>query len=538
MLGRKVLPPSCFALGAALVGLALAGCSENKNSNQPIDKQSLVGRSCNVDDECGELRCDAVRRHCICRSDDDCQPGFTCDATGCSCKLGGSGCGANEDCCSQLCEDGSCASCPMEGESCDGACCPGLVCENSTCVVPVCNNFTGLCVANVAGCKSDLECPAGEWCDKTVRACKPRKGFCEPCASDHECGGDSDLCVEDTALRQKFCAVACDPANEDSDCERMVGNGASCQNFGGRWQCWPKEGKNCKLFRGCIPDSRKTCETSAQCDDVPDQICDPGSGLCVARVQMCPFGQVCDGRSRVCVDACISDADCIAIDARLRCVNRGCEPLGECAASAEDPTGDSMCPPNKVCSFDPGLKSGVCVPFCTSNNDCQLGSVCQRTADGRSKCVSGCIANGDCPPDKKCVKQAGQVVGVCEGVAGVTCQSDSACPVCSSCDLPTLQCKNAGPLGFCKPCGSDSDCNQGHCLTLQNPLTGQLESRCGQPCPPAGCPRGFVCAEICVGGEYEGYQCSGTLVAECIPVDQTCSMTNEQGQTVDKCVQP
>jgi hypothetical protein len=405
-------------------------------------------------------------------------------------------------------------------------------------MVPVCNNFTGLCVAEMAGCRSDLECPAGEWCDKQVRSCKPRKGFCDTCASDDECGGDGDLCIEDDSLKQKFCGVACDPANGDSDCQRMAGTGASCQSFGGINQCWPKEGRNCKVFLGCVPDSRKTCEASADCSDVPDQVCDPSIGLCVARVQSCPFGQVCDSHSRVCVDACASDADCVAIDPSLRCVNRGCEPLGECAASDSDPSGDSMCPANKVCSFSPGLRSGVCVPFCSSNNECAPGMICQRTPDGRSKCMTGCLANADCPPDKKCVKQAGQVVGACEGVAGITCQTDSACPVCSSCDLTGLQCRSAASLGFCKPCGVDADCGTGHCLDLQNPLTGQLENRCGQPCPQAGCPRGFVCAEICLAGTYQGYQCSGTLVAECIPVDQSCTTTNDSGQRVEKCVAP
>lgn len=452
---RRTALSATLALTSAL--LFAASCSEPRK-NTPADAGAkAIGRSCNVDDECGGLRCDPIRRQCICGSDEDC------------------------------------AELDPTGE------------------LIYCNNFTGLCVATVAGCTSDTECPAGSFCDDTVRACKVRKAFCEPCASDRECGSDADDCLFDASLKARFCGKFC---TVDTDCPA----GAACTDFAGKKQCWPKAGKNCRIFMGCTPDSKASCTVSSDCAAVPDQVCDPGSGVCVARNQVCPFGQVCDGRSRVCVDACASDADCIAIDAKLRCVNRACEPIGECAATATDPSGDLSCPANKVCSFNPGQTVGTCVPFCSSDQECPQGQVCTPTADGRRKCQAGCRVSADCPLERMCVKSAGATIGQCTAAGTSTCQTDQVCPVCGTCNVQAFSCvqRSMKSDGYCRVCGNDTDCGQGHCLTLKN------GSRCGQPCPATGCPRGFVCNEICVNGTYQGFKCSGTAYAECIPVDQTC----------------
>ena len=455
-------PFTAALLAAALLAAALSSCTATPRTPALDDagtSQPLVGRSCNVDTECGELRCDAIRHQCICLADADC------------------------------------------ARSADGA---------------FCNNFTGLCVATINGCKTDGECSASSYCEQQTRSCKVRKGFCDVCTDDRECGGAADDCLSDKSLNVKFCGSLC---TSDGDCP----TGATCQDFAGKKQCWPKAGKNCKTFTGCIPDSRKTCQANADCADVPDQVCDPGSGVCTARLQLCPFGQVCDSRSRVCVDACNTDADCTAIDSRLRCVNRGCEPVGECTASAKDPSGDQSCPANKVCSIAPGQQGGNCVPFCSSNNDCPQGSICQRTADNRSKCLPGCVANADCPLDKRCVKGGTATVGTCQGTPGQTCQTDSVCPTCNFCDIFSNQCQTARTGNYCKPCSGDSECGSGLCLALKD------GKRCGQPCPASGCPRGFVCGEICLG-TYQGYLCQGTRVAQCIPADQSCSVAG-----INKC---
>src|SRR4051794_36446343 len=76
----------------------LSGCPRGTNpvtdGGAPLD---FVGRACNVDAECADLRCDKLRHQCICLSDESCK-------------------GRPED------------------------------------PVRYCNNYTGLCVTEIVGC--------------------------------------------------------------------------------------------------------------------------------------------------------------------------------------------------------------------------------------------------------------------------------------------------------------------------------------------------------------------------------------------------
>lgn len=452
----------CVPPLAALLAAAALGCASPVGPG-PADAGAtrLLGRSCSVDGECGGLRCDVVRQQCVCGSDFDC------------------------------------LEVHPEGD------------------LPFCDNYTGRCVARVAGCMADSDCPAASFCDQETRACRARRAFCEECTSDLECGADADHCVADAALQRSFCGLGC---ARDGDCPA----GATCQTFSGRRQCWPKAGTNCRVFAGCTPDSKVACSTAADC--VGDQTCDAGSGVCVARVRVCPFGQLCDPLRRVCVDRCLTDSDCLPLGPTMRCVGQTCEPVGECAATASDPTGDKGCPANRVCSFSTGVTVGTCVPFCGTDQDCPPGSICVATADQRRKCQIGCRVHSDCPVDRTCVKAGGSTVGICQGKSGVTCQSEVACGACQVCDLTSFTCvaQSRASDGYCRVCGTDAECGAGHCLTLAGGLT-----RCGQPCPSTGCPRGFACSEICVGG-YQGFECSGALFAECVPTDLSCSSLTEE----------
>src|SRR4051812_22863403 len=92
---------------AILCAAALTGCP--KSSGTPVEDAGsafdFVGRACNVDAECGALRCDKLRRQCICLSDESCAGG-------------------------------------PNGE------------------VRYCNNYTGLCVTEITGCTQSSQCPA------------------------------------------------------------------------------------------------------------------------------------------------------------------------------------------------------------------------------------------------------------------------------------------------------------------------------------------------------------------------------------------
>jgi hypothetical protein len=426
---------------AAVSCLLLCACPSKRTGPAPdAGPNEFVGRACNVDAECGSLRCDKIRRQCICLSDESCK-----------------------------------SSDPLEP-------------------VRYCNNYTGLCVDEIAGCKRDDECGTVQYCDPSIRACRPLKAFCESCVADNECGGAMDNCVLDDPLQAKFCGTAC---GTNSDCPR----GATCQLKGGVNQCWPSESPlpgqvaSCKNFKGCTPDSLRTCNSDLECGDA-SQRCDPAQGKCVAIEQVCPFGTTCDPRAKICVADCAVDADCG--DPKLRCTNRVCELIGEC-------TLDTDCPANKVCNVPPNGTMGSCVAFCQADTDCPLGNTCQQV-DGRYKCQAGCATSANCPLDQRC-NSSGQCEGPTVGSVRV-CQTTSACTSCQVCDPQRLECTSAKAVfPHCQACSSPSECGGGSCVQLDD---GRY---CLRYCITGSeCPQGFVCLGL-TGGSSQSV---------CVPSVRRC----------------
>lgn len=412
------------ALAAAGV-LIVFGCTQG-TVLPPVDAgtAALVGRNCNVDAECGALRCDKVRRQCICLSDE------------------------------------SCKSTDMSAPA------------------KYCNNYTGLCVEEIVGCKGDADCANTEFCDSSTRTCRALKSFCELCTSNSECGGAGDNCVEDANLGAKFCGKAC---SSNADCAR----GAACVMKDGSNQCWPAtspvlgQTPSCKNFTGCTPNSLRTCNATADCGDA-SQRCDPAKGKCVAVDQVCPFGTTCDPRNKICVADCAADADCG--DAKLRCINRVCEPIGEC-------TVDSQCPANKICAVGFGQMTGQCVPFCTADAECGIGQTCQKVGT-RYRCAPGCNSNLGCALDQRCNATTKQCEGPQLTTGGQACQATAACSSCETCNIVSYQCQSAKPtFPHCASCSVDGDCTGGKCVLLADGLR-YCAKFCGQG---QECPQGFVC---------------------------------------------
>lgn len=429
-----------------LFSFCFVGCMTGTPLPPPLPPDAgtadFVGRACNVDAECGQLRCDKVRRQCVCLSDDSCRMGAMLGA-----------------------------------------------------VPKYCNNFTGQCVEEIAGCRSDTECAMGEYCDPSIRACRTLKTFCEPCGANTECGGQGDNCVLEPSLNQKFCGKAC---MTTTDCPR----GSTCQQKDGAAQCWPDktpqgQTATCRNFQGCVPDSGRSCNVTADCQD-STQRCDPRQGRCVAVQQVCPFGTTCDPRARLCVAECSRDADCG--DARLRCINRLCEPLNECMM-------DTDCADNRVCTKPPGEPVGRCQPFCTTDAQCPLGQVCARTSGNRFGCVPGCSSNTGCGLDQRCNVRT----KICEGpVIGNAraCQATSACNSCEVCEGSTNLCRSAkADFPHCQTCATSAECPGGTCVALPSGT-----SVCARFCGGGQeCPQGFACLTLTTGG------------SACVPADRSCT---------------
>jgi len=440
-----------FSLVLALA-LGLFGCPKPGPTPLPDDAgiADFVGRACNVDAECGSLRCDKIRRQCICLSDLSCT-------------------------------------------SSDPSAAPKF-----------CNNYTGLCVTEIAGCKADSDCGATEFCDASTRSCRPLKSFCQSCTTDKECGGMGDNCVLDTTLNRKFCGTAC---TVDMDCAR----GATCQDKDGVKQCWPSrtstgQPATCNNFAGCVPDSLRTCNTTADCGDAA-QTCDPAQGKCVAAQRICPFGTTCDPRLKLCIAECIQDVDCGA--STLRCVNKVCEPVSECMS-------DTDCALNKTCATPPGATVGECKPSCGSDAECPFGMRCV-TNGGRASCVDGCATNAGCALDQRC----NTTTRTCEGPAvnGMrVCQATSACRSCELCDGVSNLCGRAtATFPHCQACSSSAECAGGTCVALPVSLpdggTGVGQSVCAKFCGTGQqeCPQGFACLILTTGQQA------------CVPSDRSCT---------------
>ena len=436
-----------FPLLLALA-FALSGCTNQvvPPPNPDAGPTEFVGRSCNVDAECGVLRCDRVRRQCICLSDSSCN---------------------------KLLDDGGAAP------------------------VRYCNNYTGLCVEMIAGCKTSADCQTSEYCDSNTRACRPLKGFCEGCAADLECGGALDNCILDEVLMQKFCGKSCATT---TDCPR----GAACVVKNGVKQCWPDkspvpgQAASCKNFQGCVPDSLRTCNASPDCMD-NSQRCDPASGKCTAIVQVCPFGTTCDPRAKICVADCAVDADCG--DPKLRCTNRICEPIGEC-------TMDTQCPANKVCAIPAGAATGQCVPFCQADLDCPVGQSCQKVNE-RYRCAPGCATSSNCLLNQRC-NAARSCEGPMVGTARI-CQATPICNTCELCDLTRNECASAktgtSAFPYCLQCSAPAECSGGTCVGLDDG-----KNYCARFCTSGQeCPQGFVCLGLTTGQ------------SACVPANRQCS---------------
>lgn len=156
---------------------------------------------------------------------------------------------------------------------------------------------------------------------------------------------------------------------------------------------------------------------------------------------------------------------------------------------------DADCPADEYCQRPSGASfnadaPGVCVPDCTSNEDCPMGQEC---IDGR------CFSNYDCDPgNNSCDCPAGEV---CNGqtrscsAPPATCYFNQQCPCEWLCNADN-ECFDPNNLGGCtdnSDCDGVAGCQNGDCECVEGAC------RPSNTCDgPGDCPEGSYCANgIC-----------------------------------------
>ena len=320
--------------------------------------------------------------------------------------------------------------------------CVNNVCQESSCECPLgttCDQGTGQCKQGVTcpgGAKPDkngkcpkkcenANCPAGQTPDPDNNCkCIPKKGICEMCTRDAECGLNG-RCVQG-ANNIKFCTEDCTASRTCSDAKfscLTLGNYSACMPISGNCPCLgvkcPQGQVCCKSDGAChqccsdsdcpsgqICRSDGTCGAKDPCKNVscnPGQQCDPNTGKCVCQ-SPCPAGTCCDSATQTCsASACGGGGG--------QC-NPPCQSGTQCCNIA----GQYQC--MQQCPTGPG---------CKTDSDCKQGEKCCSLFGAMKMCAGpgnplylfcrggggGCNTDADCPTGQKC----------CRGLLGKSCKT-------------------------------------------------------------------------------------------------------------------
>ncbi len=300
----------------------------------------------------------------------------------------------------------------------------------------------------------------------------------------------------------------------------------------------------CTLF-GCTKDT--DCPGSWWCEVV-----DVAPNVTTSVRSFGPTRSVC--LPRLYCAPCQADHDCSpsADGTEQHCAHEGgsgfCTP--ECSSSAACPL-DATC----IAEFD------VCTPTaCMADSDCPtfggVAEVCFAGAckiactDDASSCPSingtsahcgpagsceaqACGSDDDCPPTEgtyqHCV--AGACTPECAGPAD--CRADQACGLLSLCLPRAGECVGDG--GFCSPCRSDADCQDGYCLSAPNSTERFCSQSAQGSCSLDAAPTG-LCPTRPSGAPYMGVACtteadSFSLANQCIGYVTLGTAAGDQQET-------
>lgn len=565
-------------------------CHELENFEScPDDCKGCGDGTCQGNEDCTKCPAD-----CACDGGQKCSSGecisctawcqiggYECgDKSGCDCG----GCGQNEICeankceddCDALCEDKECD--PIPNTVCDCGDCTGCAsdCNNNQCeathdVPPVCDGddvyqndscgengqfvesceygcaggiclepgcgdicIPGVCGEDFQGCNCG-DCEWGQKCNQVTNTCEPDCDvLCQPpkeCGqvdgTDCDCGGCDDglACTTDTC--------------PDSTCHHDLQNNyckiaGDCVGSGFEnpqepcWKCKPAQAKYdwTELEDGAPCGSGKKCYQGACCFFATNcfgKECGPDGcgGVC----------GTCDGPQDECVvDQCVCQPAC----QDKNCGSDGCG--GTCGACGQnEECGDGVC----YCQGGSVACDGSC---CESEDVCYQDSCCSPDCAGKECGTDGCGAKcGSCGAYEEC-----SVNGECQCKVGYPQCGDVCCwkwKVCfeGGCCLPNCpwgtECGDDGCGGGCGTCdASQEECVAGKCK-CQPACQGKDcgDDGCGGTCGNCGyqsqCIQSTcVCQPYCAGKDCGDDGCGGSC-GDCPSwsscVDYSCSCNDD-----------
>ena len=340
----------------------------------------------------------------------------------------------------------------------------------------------------------------------------------------------------------------------------IVQGNTACVNPTVRWEAVEGLIFNCDIGANCtcvdaqiLPGATKACFNliidCEDCEKCPTQVitkclCDLGgatcgpcevcnNGICTS---VCADGQKCDEANDVCVDDCVSSADCedgkICVGGRCECppTKPYIDPVSGRCRACED---NSHCPPCTRCvngeCIPLDCNGGACDPVqdkcveCVDDAQCQAKDPNSCCTGNDCGCCTGfkldpttgmcvpddeCKSADDCPECQRCV--GGECVAM-ECPDGYICRGDECISLCD-CNNPTCpRGESCTPWGnsmcVCLPCegacDDNSDCTGLGCYC--NKDTGMCTP---SPCASVTCSTSTDCGEGC-----------GCMNGECLPCD-------------------
>ena len=290
----------------------------------------------------------------------------------------------------------------------------------------------------------------------------------------------------------------------------------------------------CGKDGSCVASGQQRCQSSSDCGG--GFTCDPNTQLCVescVTTADCASPEVCNNALGYCAE-CTFDTDCND-PTRLHCN----QATGQCVAC----TVAGQCSAGNYCALAAGVSNpNTCQPGCLNDSDCDISTHCDRPGTDPGRCVQctvtteaqDCTSPGQpvCDPSTQlcvqCVRDGQCGTQVCDLSSNtcVDCLDDTTCNQGQVCDPSGHTCvagcaDAAHDNARCPPPGDtvNTKCDEGRgsfgqCVQC----LGQPDCALGQICDPTG---------HCVAG------CNGS--ATCPKSDPVCDLLANNGQ--GQCVQ-